>query len=733
MKKVFKRIGALLIAMVMVIAMCVPVMATTNAGPVTTDDPTTTDLANKDTLNYPTASDTATITVNGFVDDQVDANNVYAYRIVKAQYDQKGQVGFSGYIAMVDVFADTEEPIEPVTPLFDSEDKPIYPNSTQVAALAENTDILGQADSGTDIGKFQMTKGAVDADGKVAFTATVPVGEYLVLAKSKDQETVYNPMVVSVYYTVDDEGNEVIATKAISADEWWGLEVIDAYVKTSTPTVEKTVVDNSRENPAQDSGSHGDDHAIGDTVDFKITSMIPSYSAMFENTDGVTTTVKPIVYNITDTMEEGLTYLNGAVDIDGDGTTDGPYAIVIKVGEGDAKEIYTINDGSASATVNRADKTQEEIDVMFSADVPAFTYTKNDHGYKLVFNQSYILDHDNYPVEITYSALVNDSAATVNYDPNDNKVDVEYTIDHTYTEGTDGEGNTVPGNTTHQEDTTYHYTFEIDGDVLGGTEKTDDDGNPDTPDQTSNRTHELIKLDENGNTAINQAEADDDSGSTITKHVSNPLAGAIFELTRTDPAKGDPAEVYYSISDGDGLFGPAADGTKYKDANNNEHEIKGFKGLDAGTYTLKEVKAPEGYTLNKATYTITISAEYYSEDAEDGTYKKGMLKSYTIAVKNDSTQETATTTHVATYTLTEETDDQGTADTADDVTTQVLTTAVSDMVDGVAAQASTLIKNTKLNALPSTGGMGSYLFTIIGVAVMAVVAGSFFRSRAKRA
>lgn len=39
--------------------------------------------------------------------------------------------------------------------------------------------------------------------------------------------------------------------------------------------------------------------------------------------------------------------------------------------------------------------------------------------------------------------------------------------------------------------------------------------------------------------------------------------------------------------------------------------------------------------------------------------------------------------------------------------------------------------NTKLSTLPSTGGMGTYLFTIIGVVVMAGAAGAFFISRRK--
>lgn len=41
------------------------------------------------------------------------------------------------------------------------------------------------------------------------------------------------------------------------------------------------------------------------------------------------------------------------------------------------------------------------------------------------------------------------------------------------------------------------------------------------------------------------------------------------------------------------------------------------------------------------------------------------------------------------------------------------------------------VKDTKLHQLPHTGGMGTYLFTIIGVVVMAGAAGAFFISRRK--
>lgn len=41
------------------------------------------------------------------------------------------------------------------------------------------------------------------------------------------------------------------------------------------------------------------------------------------------------------------------------------------------------------------------------------------------------------------------------------------------------------------------------------------------------------------------------------------------------------------------------------------------------------------------------------------------------------------------------------------------------------------VSDTKLHSLPHTGGMGTYLFTIIGVVVMAGAAGAFFISRRK--
>ena len=146
------------------------------------------------------------------------------------------------------------------------------------------------------------------------------------------------------------------------------------------------------------------------------------------------------------------------------------------------------------------------------------------------------------------------------------------------------------------------------------------------------------------------------------------LKGATFTLTNTKTRK-----VYTAESGEDGGLT--------------------FNGLDAGTYTLVETAAPEGFTIDKTEHTVVIAATYN----EDGT-----LNTYTITIDRKNTS-----TYTATY------DKEGS------VTRIESTTTVTD------------IKNTKLSVLPSTGGIGTTIFTIGGCAIMIVAAGLFFATRRK--
>lgn len=113
-------------------------------------------------------------------------------------------------------------------------------------------------------------------------------------------------------------------------------------------------------------------------------------------------------------------------------------------------------------------------------------------------------------------------------------------------------------------------------------------------------------------------------------------------------------------------------------------------GLNEGEYVLKETKAPTGYALDDESHSVKISAKYN----EDGT-----LASYTVTIDGN-----ATSTYTATY-------DKGT-------------------ITKISGDSSTVtIKNIKTKGLPSTGGMGTYLFIILGIAIIALAGGLLIRRR----
>lgn len=100
-----------------------------------------------------------------------------------------------------------------------------------------------------------------------------------------------------------------------------------------------------------------------------------------------------------------------------------------------------------------------------------------------------------------------------------------------------------------------------------------------------------------------------------------------------------------------------------------------FDNLEVGTYVLQETKAPAGYIKDSTTHNVVITATYGD---------KGILESYTITIDNKSTDHYSATT------------------------------SKIDSVVKSADNTSFPIVNTKGTELPSTGGMGTTLFYIIG-------------------
>ena len=104
-----------------------------------------------------------------------------------------------------------------------------------------------------------------------------------------------------------------------------------------------------------------------------------------------------------------------------------------------------------------------------------------------------------------------------------------------------------------------------------------------------------------------------------------------------------------------------------------------FKGLKAGTYTLTETKSPSGYSLAKNPITIVITAN------ADGSFASATVNENTVT---------------------------------------------NDVKDGIVPVG---LQNKSGFSLPATGGMGTYLFTIGGLVIMAGAALLLIVSRKRRA
>ncbi len=277
-------------------------------------------------------------------------------------------------------------------------------------------------------------------------------------------------------------------------------------------------------------------------------------------------------------------------------------------------------------------------------DSQKYKVEKSGRTFTIKFQKEYLLSGNAAKnITVTYKAKLNKNAKS-GFDANTNEVNLVYS-------------NSPSTEDNSKKDKTYHYTFDIDGNV-GGT--------------NGLQGKEIIKVGVDKLTGdVIKEVLTKDLGKTTEKR----LKGAEFELYKAGP---------------DGK----ATGSALQTVTTNTEGLMKFTGLDAGKYVLKESKAPKGYVLNDKEVPVEITATLNPD---------GTLGSYTVTINKK-----ATTTYTGSY--------QG----------ETVTTKIEDNSE------SGLFQNVKPGGLPSTGGIGTYLFILVGSALVAVAAVLYIRNSRKQ-
>lgn len=300
---------------------------------------------------------------------------------------------------------------------------------------------------------------------------------------------------------------------------------------------------------------------------------------------------------------------------------------------------YVINDTLSQGLTLNQDSVKVEgtdIETLFVTNKyeDATNITTSAYGFKLDLYGQDVYQYAGASIVITYQATVNENA-TVNFDAEENKVTLQYSTTSNSEDLSEG-----------VTDSTYHYTFGIDTAVNG---------------TGSSVTNEITKFGVRTTTESNKQVALD--GAEFQLYNS---AGQLLYFTSTGEYTTDTTQMDHIVTSNGGQLT--------------------VTGLDAGTYTLKESKAPAGYVLDTTVYTIAISPTYNELTGE--------LLNYSVTVNGG----------VNTITFEHEKLDNGTINSTDN-----------------AADTDTFaIVNTAMHTLPETGGIGIIILTVVAAALMAL-------------
>ena len=409
-----------------------------------------------------------------------------------------------------------------------------------------------------------------------------------------------------------DKTQKVVAACALTTTD----PTAKVTVKADVPSIEKKIVEGGKLVDANTA-------SIGDTVTYQLSSMVPTMTGY-----------EKYFFVMNDTLSKGLTY-------------NGENTMTVKVGN------KTLEKDTDYTVKSSTDSTSGEttITIVF----------KNFIQYK---------EQTNADITVTYSATLNQNASLSATDGNPN------TVTLTYSNNPNGEGTGTPENPDKPGD----------GDATGTT--------PESKVKTYVTGIKINKVD----------------GTNLTKKLAGAKFSIIGEtmkvvLTNREMFKASDKGTYYMLKNGSYTKDPAVTDKTAKDYNANEYDsttqkyekvtvvnketvateintegytdedgILTFEGLNAGTYTITELVAPDGYNLLKNPITVTI------EEAVDITN--------------------------ANWTVTEKVGDGN----------------KSPLIAGDDNLFSFNVENNSGSELPSTGGMGTTVFYVLG-SLLVVIAG----------
>lgn len=252
----------------------------------------------------------------------------------------------------------------------------------------------------------------------------------------------------------------------------------------------------------------------------------------------------------------------------------------------------------------------------------------------------------------------------------------------------------------------------------------------------------------------NAVVGDDGNNNKVIYYYGDPNTGTTWKDVNDEPdeAKGvnkkeDEETVYtYQLAflktgegeDADGLAG--AQFGIYKDADctqlidvvtTNANGYAVSANVESGTYYVKELVAPTGYSLNDKVY--PIKADW--KTATTTSTATETERTYTTTKPSANALQVGWIKGTTFYSFDEvggNTDGyQAAYLKSEKSTTSTKTDFVNNNDVGGTALLEDAIPNTKLSTLPGTGGMGTTIFTIGGVVIMISAAGLFFANRRK--